>query len=204
MGFLREHFGPSRAEIWRQFAAQVGGQFVSGGLWQPDHVVARCKEWTLTLDTYTEPVGRAPVTYTRLRAPYVNQDGFRFVIYRQGLFSRIAKHLGMQDVIIGDPAFDERFILQGNDAAKLRALLADTLLRQLIAYQSEFCLEVKDDEGWFGAHFPAGVDELCFQVIGDITNLDRLKALYDLFAETLDQLCRIGSAYAQDPQTEIS
>jgi hypothetical protein len=43
------------------------------------------------------------------------------------------------------------------------------------------------------------VDELHFQVVGVIKDVERLKALFDLFATVLDQLCRIGSAYKQEP-----
>jgi hypothetical protein len=43
------------------------------------------------------------------------------------------------------------------------------------------------------------VDELHFQVVGVIKDVDRLKSLFDLFAAVLDQLCRIGSAYKQEP-----
>jgi len=43
------------------------------------------------------------------------------------------------------------------------------------------------------------VDELYFQVNGEIKDVERLKALFDLFAAVLDQLCRIGSAYKQEP-----
>ena len=32
-----------------------------------------------------------------------------------------------------------------------------------------------------------------------IKDVERLKALFDLFAAVLDQLCRIGSAYKQEP-----
>ena len=38
-----------------------------------------------------------------------------------------------------------------------------------------------------------------FQVVGVIKDVERLKALFDLFAAVLDQLCRIGSAYKQEP-----
>jgi hypothetical protein len=44
------------------------------------------------------------------------------------------------------------------------------------------------------------VDELRFIVAGVITDIDRLKSLYELFAEALHQLCHIGSAYEDDPQ----
>jgi len=41
--------------------------------------------------------------------------------------------------------------------------------------------------------------ELSIEVRGEITNLARLKELYELFGETLHQLCRIGSAVDKDP-----
>ena len=62
---------------------------------------------------------------------------------------------------------------------------------------------MKDNEGWFGPQFPQDVDELRFQVVGVIKDIERLKALFDLFAVVLDQLCRIGSAYKQEPAVEL-
>jgi hypothetical protein len=36
-----------------------------------------------------------------------------------------------------------------------------------------------------------------------LKDIERLKALFDLFTAVLDQLCRIGSAYKQDPGVEL-
>jgi hypothetical protein len=36
-----------------------------------------------------------------------------------------------------------------------------------------------------------------------IKDLDRLRALFDLFAEVLHQLCVIGSAYESDPGVRL-
>ena len=139
------------------------------------------------------------VTYTRMRAPYINPEGFRFTIYRKNLFSDLGKLLGMQDIEVGDPEFDEAFIIKGNDESKVRDLFANPKIRQMIQDQPKIRLGVKDSEGWFGPKFPEDVDELYFQVVGVIKDVERLKALFDLFAAVLDQLCRIGSAYKQEP-----
>src|SRR5262249_38481875 len=143
------------------------------------------------------------ITCTRLRAPYVNPDGFRFTVYRRGVFSDIAKSFGMQDVEIGDEAFDSDFIIKGTDETKLRMLFTNPRIRDLITIQPEVHFTVKDDEGWFGPNFPEGVDELYFSVVGVITDLERLKHLYELFGETLDQLCRMGSAYENAPSVSL-
>jgi hypothetical protein len=199
MSLLRQLFGPSREEIWRELARQIDAEYVEGGLWKGDKVEARVGPWVITLDTYTVSTGKSQVTYTRLRAPYVNRDNFRFHIYRAGFFSNLGKAMGMQDIQVGDAHLDEQFIIKSEDEGQVRALFANDRLKELLHGQPSVSLMVKDDEGWFGAHFPEGVDELHFQVVGVIKDVDRLRALFDLFAETLQQLCHIGSAYETDP-----
>jgi hypothetical protein len=205
MSFLRNLFGPSRDEIWRQFAAAVGGSFIDGGFWQSGRVDATHGQWTVTLDTYTVSTGKSAVVYTRMRAPYVNPDGFRFNIYRRAVFSNLGKWLGMQDVTVGYPQFDDDFIIKGNDDTKLRRLFASAKIRDLISAQPDINFSVRDDEHnfWGGRNFPPDVDELYFQVTGVIKNVDRLKLLYDLFSEMLDELCRMGSAYEKNPGVKL-
>ena len=200
---LRQWFGPSRKEVWRLLAQGIGGTYVDGGFWRGDKVAVQAGEWTVTLDTHIVSAGKSSTTYTRMRAPYVNADGFRFTIYRRSIFSGLGKAMGMQDIEIGDPSFDEAFIVKANDQAKVRRLLGNGRIRQLLTAQPDVLFEVKDDEGWFATHFPEGVDELCFLSLGVLKDLDLLEAMYALFAETLEELCRIGSAYEDDPQVKL-
>jgi len=203
MGILSGIFGPSKKEIWQLFSEQIGSEFVEGGFLKSDKVVAHIKEWIVTMDTYTVSDGKTSTTYTRLRAPYINKDGMRFKLYRSGIFSGIGAALGMQDIEIGFPEFDEDFVIKGENEQKLKELLANTRIRELMQLQPRFHLEVKDDEGWFGASFPDGVDELYFCVPRVITELEQLKGLFELFAEVLNQLCIIGSAYEGNPGFEL-
>ena len=203
MSVLRRMFGPSKKEIWRQLSEAINGRFVEGRAFRADKVQASHGEWTVTLDTYAVSAGKTVIVYTRIRAPYVNPDGFRFTIYRRGLFSNLGKLLGMQDVEVGQQPFDEEFIIKGTDEGRLRQLFANDKLRGLIAGQKEVHFSVQDDEGWFGPSFPEGADELRFLVPGVIKDVERLTQLYELFAETLDELCRIGSAYQSDPGVNL-
>ena len=203
MTVLRKLFGPSTQEIWQQLCTQINARYIEGGFWKGDKVVATHGPWTITLDTYVVSTGKATIVYTRLRAPYVNPDGFRFTAYRKGLFSGIGKWFGMQDIEIGDAAFDQDFILKSNQELKMRELLAIPRIRELISQQPQIYFAVKDDEGFFSPSFPEGVDELYFLVVGIIKDIERLKLLYELFAETLDQLCRIGSAYEMAPNISL-
>jgi len=203
MGLLREIFGPSKEEVWTRLSDEIEADFVDGGFLRGGKIIAKVKKWVITLDTYTISDGKTSTTFTRMRAPYVNKDGFRFKIHRKGFFSSFGKIFGLQDIEVGFSEFDEEFIIKGNDTEKLSKLFSNSKIRELIQLQPEISLEVKDDEGWFGTEFPQGVDELYFQVYGIVKDLDRLKNLYYLFAEVLNQLCVIGSAYEDNPNVTL-
>jgi hypothetical protein len=201
---LRKLFGPSQAEIWNLLAEQIGGEFTQGKGWTGrDRVDAHVGQWIVTLDTYVVSSGKSTITFTRMRAPFVNRDGFRFTVTRAGILSPIARALGFQDVRIGDAAFDEAFVVKTSDEPRVRTFLADADLRAKLALQPSLTLAVVDDEGWFGTKFPGGVDELRFQTVGVIKDLVRLQQLFELFAATLHRLCHIGSAYEDDPKIRL-
>lgn len=203
MSVLREIFGPSKKEVWSQLSEFIGADYVDGGFFGKNKVVVHVKEWTITLDTYTVSTGKSSVTYTRMRAPYINKDGLYFKIYKAGIFSDLGRLLGMQDIQIGFEEFDTDYVIKGNNDDKIRELFSKTNIRSLIELQPRFSLQIKDDEGWFGESFPEGVDELYFSVAGVIRDIDLLKALFDLFAEVLDYMCEIGSVYDSNPNVEL-
>jgi len=196
-------FGPGMDEVWRRLGEEIDADFIEGGFWEGSKVQAQVGPWTVTLDTYTVTTGHAHITYTRMRAPYVNPEGLRFTVYRKGFFSELGKLLGMQDIEVGDPEFDEAFIVKGTDEWRIRELFDDPNVRALALAQPKIRLTVKDSERWFGPTFPEDVDELYFEVVGVIKEVDRLKALFDLFAAVLDRLCRIGSAAKREPGVSL-
>jgi hypothetical protein len=150
------------------------------------------KNWIITLDTYTS----RDSVYTRIRTPYVNTSGFHFKIFRKGLMSNVMKLFGMQDIEIGDTDFDNDFIIQSDDTEKVKNMLSDRVLRELISEQPTIFIQVKNDEGWFNEAFPNGVDELYIEVKSVISNIDQLESLYNIFTKILDYLCSISSEYS--------
>ena len=87
-------FGPSKDEMWRQLSQEIGAEFIEGGFWKGNKVQVHVGIWTITLDIYSESTGDTHVTYTRMRAPYANPEGFRFTVYRKGFFSAFGQALG--------------------------------------------------------------------------------------------------------------
>jgi hypothetical protein len=203
MEFLRKMFGPSREEVWGRLADEIGARYEDRGFWKGGQFFnVDVGEWTVTLDVYVVSTGKTHQTFTRLRAPYVNPDGFRFTVRRRNLFDGIGSLLGLQDVSIGHAAFDEAFVVKATDEPQVRRLLRMPRIRSLLEAQPSVHFEVKDDEGWFGPKFPPGTDQLQFVAGGVIKDPERLKGLFALFGETLHGLCQIGSAYEDDPGLE--
>lgn len=196
-------FGASREEMWRKLSAELQGRYVQGSFWKGDRVEAAHGPWLVTLDQHAVSTGDVVLVYTRLRAPFVNASGFRFRIYRKSVLSALGKALGMQDIEIGDAAFDDAFVIQGNDDAKVRALFSSPRIRSLLSAQKDVEFGIRDDEGFFGPKFPEGTDELRFLASGVVRDLEALRGLYELFAEVLDELCRMGVAYNVDPHVTL-
>ena len=102
----------------------------------------------------------------------------------------LARRLGMQDVEVGDEAFDRDFVIKGNDEYKLRRLFANTHIRALLEAQPE--VSFTSEPPWSFTREDDEVDELSFTVSGVPKDVARLKGLFDLFAETLDELSTQG------------
>ena len=154
-----------------------------------------------------------------MRAPFINKDGLYFNISRKisrgGFFSSIGKFFGMQDIEVGDPSFDRRFIITGNNEEKIIRLLtddrvkelfqtlADNRIRRLSQTRPGFHLRIEDGKSWFRNDFPEGVSALSFECVDVIRGTAFLKALFELFGLVLERLVRLDSAYADDPKVTL-
>lgn len=200
---LHSLFGPSKDEIWKQIAKDIGGEFIDGGFWKKDDLRYSHKEWELLLDTFTRSHGKTSSTYTRLRVPFLNKDGLRFKIYREGFFSPVGKFFGMQDIQIRDPRFNKTYIIQGNNPQKIEQLLNDYQLKMLFEMVPDVSVKIEPDAGWLGKKYPEGVDVLYFERRGVLKDKETLKLLFRLFTALLDRLVHIDSAYQDDPKLKL-
>jgi hypothetical protein len=197
-------FGPSQKETWTNLSEQLDAEFVKGGIWNSHKVVAHEKDWTLTLDTFAVHAGKVTVPFTRMRAPFMVKDGFRFKIERRNYFSSVADFFGRKSLSTGHPEFDKHFVITSTDEYKLKKLFANETIRELILAQKEIHLEIKDDEGgWSNAKFPSDVDELYFQASEIVKDVERLKPIFRLFTVVLNQLVEISSAYDKNPNITL-
>jgi hypothetical protein len=143
---------------------------------------------------------------TRIRAPYVARDTFAFSVKRLrarlsdgALLHGMARLSGRHKVEAGDLGFDRDLLITANDTDKVRVLLADPRIRDLI--QSQPSLDISAARpGWrLFKRSSQRLSVLRFEEEGVITDVGRLKSLFELFRETLNQLCQIGAASQEEP-----
>src|SRR6476659_9583807 len=119
---LDEFLPPLLDTLWRELARQLGASYEPNWFYSWGIVRLQHRQWTIALDIWK---GGRNVYTTRVRARFFNRDGFWFTVYPQGVVSTARKWLGMQDITVGHPGFDEQFIVQGNNEARLAALFGN-------------------------------------------------------------------------------
>ncbi len=201
---------------WKQLATEVGGELITrrerGRRFLGRHlqlaVVAKVGTSPIALDLKMEAGADTVPSWlvTRIRAPYVARDTFTFSVKRLrarlsdgALLHGMAKLSGRHKVEAGDLGFDRDFLITANDTDKVRALLADPKIRGLVQSQPSLDLAAARP-GWrLFKRSSQRLSVLRFEEEGVITDVDRLKSLFELFRETLNQLCQIGAASQEEP-----
>jgi hypothetical protein len=184
-------------ETWAEFCGRVDAAL-------PEYVRAgrarvRYRGWCVTLDTNVVPAGAAATVVTRMRAPFVGRGRFRFKLQRRDLFDALARRLRIHSSETGQTDFDREFVVRSEDDAAVRRLFDSPDIRRLIQSQPSINLEARGDDGPFGASLPEGVDELVLRAPGFVTDAERLRRLFALFALLLDRLCATGAACDDEP-----
>jgi len=187
--------------LWEVFTREMNGEYIKRYYWHSDKAVVDYKDYKIIFDNYTHHTtagGNAyKQGYTRVRIPYASSDNFRFDLYRQKFFSTVAKIFGAQDVVIGSPEFDKKYIIKANDAFTVKALLGSGAIQKKIEAIPTINLQISDRKGIWGRKLPTGQMELCFFTEGEISNIPHLKDIHSLMTTLIDRLEEIGSAEKQ-------
>jgi hypothetical protein len=195
IGILKDYlWGPSKAKVWRQLAEEIGGQYVKGNFLTGSKVQLSYGPWTITLDTYVP--GDLSDSYTRLSALYVGRDNFHFTVHRKNILSNLHKYFGMQDVEVDYSKFDKEFIIQGNNESRLRELFQNHKICELIRAMPFIYLYSSEQDYLYKQPF---LKKLCLITESGIKDIDCLWSLFELIAEMLDQLNRIGAVTNDRP-----
>jgi len=188
-------FGPPLKEVWQQLAVEINAEFVKGSFAKSARIEKKFKNWTILLDTYTVNTGKSSVTYTRMRVPYMRENDIQFKLSRKNVFSGIGRMFGMPLIETYDYDFDDEFVLKGNDESVIKEIFQNQSIKERIKFQKRLIFKT----GPYKEKKSHTDSELYFQMTGVLKDVEKLKNLFLLFSEFMDELVKNGVASEEKP-----
>lgn len=183
-------FGESLNDVYKKLADQVDASLVEGGVFKSPRLEIPLENSTLYLDTYTQSTGNSAITYTRLRCAFKASRLFEMKLYKKGFFSEMGKALGMQDIEVGQPEFDDGFIIKGDNDLIIRQVLSDYALKEALLLQEKVTTVIKNKDPLAGTKAAQGELIITQYLTGGIKDTDKLIGMIDtvkLFIEKLKE-----------------
>lgn len=106
-----------RQQQWGKIAARLGLQY------QGDRVVGAIDGQNVQMRTESRSAGKSQQTFTVWESFIQPPFDLGLSVREKNLLSGVAILFGQQDVHLGNPSFDEQFIVQGDDPERLQAAI---------------------------------------------------------------------------------
>ena len=137
------------AGIARRLGLELRSQAAKLGFEPPPTVAGRHRDRAVRFFNYTTGSGKSSTTWSAVAASVGGAGDFSLELFPENFLTRIATALGLQDIRVGDPAFDQAFIVRSNDPAYAAAALLPEIRARLLAERPHGArghLAIKDGE----------------------------------------------------------
>lgn len=121
------HASKQRTAAWAAMAQRLGLQFAN------QQIYGLLEGAPVRLFTEVRGSGKNKQTYTVAAGILDPAFDVGLTVYKHGFFSSVGEMMGMKDITIGDPGFDQAFVIKGDEPHRVQALLASPALRQALA-----------------------------------------------------------------------
>jgi len=182
----------TRKQAWQAFSNEIEATYVKGGLLKSDRIEATFQNWQIVYDFFTMPVGQIILTYTRIRTPFVVKSDFKFRISKKSFLDKVAEKLGKSKIETGDQRIDDAFVIQSNSVEKIKSLLSDEKIKNLLLEKADSDFEISHGYKGIGRQFPNDCDGLSLVVLYESRDKEKLAFIYNLFGEILTSLLESG------------
>lgn len=126
-----------RARAWSIVAQQKGGEYrpPRGGLFNrtKPELYAEIHNIVVQVTLRVESSGEHSETFTIIRAPWLLGAGPELKVLKAGLFRKMGRALGLQDVPTGDAVFDQEFVVKSQTPVVVPHVLSSRPRRSLRA-----------------------------------------------------------------------
>lgn len=173
--------GESEAEIWKVIAGQLKSK--EDNLDYTAQFDVHNYRVTLDIDIHPDRGDDNEKPFTSFSVHLPDTTDVRFSIQEQGFKHEIRKLFGMQDVIIGNPVFDKKYLIQSNEPAKVKEILSHAGVGAELLKHPVIFFGIRERK-------IAAAKDVVFvlDLDGGITEADKLKDVFQSFAIVLNHL----------------
>ena len=127
------------AEAWARAASELGLSFFPASGMGHGEIRGDIRGVSVHVDVHMRKSGDSRAAYTRVRLMYPSSVRETFYLSKQQPFSIFARLFGQRDMIIGDPTFDSRVVIDAPDPIALDRFLTPArrmgILRMMESHQ---------------------------------------------------------------------
>ena len=177
---VREQLGALAA----RFGLELRRQPAKLGFEPPPAVEGRYRNRQVRFFNYSTGSGKNRTTWSAVAAAVGGPGGFTLELLPENFVTRIATAFGMQDLRVGDPAFDPVFIVKSSDPAYAIAALLPEIRARLVEQRRR---------GVFG-HLAVKAGEVRYAEVGSFDLAARAARLGDMLDIACD-LAEVAEVY---------
>lgn len=121
---------------WVSFAQRRNGTFLPGDTPDGPHMIHATREgvaYELRASAVADPDGEGRTAYTTVRAEALAPTPDFVEVRTASLASKLAEAVGAQDLVVGDEAFDRRFVVKAAHVESATSVLDEAARRRLLA-----------------------------------------------------------------------
>lgn len=134
-------------DAWGDAARRLGMFHDPGGLLRDRRLTGTIGGFRVVVESFTRGSGKSSSKYTRYRIHYPHSLGMGLHMRRQGVFAGLARAFGAQDIVVGDPKFDEIVIVKGRNQREVVDFLTAARREWVRRVMMDFDDVTVDDEG---------------------------------------------------------
>ena len=128
---------------------------------------------------------------------------FSFPFQRRVFSVKIAAKFGKTNIETGDPRIDDNFVIKSNSAEKVKRLLSNETLVNLLLEKVDTDFEISHGYKSTGREFPKSCDGLSLVVLNANEESGMLMLHYNLFGEILTSLAEAGEIDAAPADVKL-
>ena len=141
-----------RKKAWADLAERIGVNYEAGGFFSRPVVSGVYQRHQIKLDSFVRRSGKNSTTYTRIVVYLNNAAQFTMSISQEGMFSKLGKKLGIQEITTGDDEIDKRYLIKGEPEADVQRMLSSLGMRQRLLEAPAIDIEIRGMEVYYHRH----------------------------------------------------